>query len=113
MPRAASKPRVDQHRRLGIPRRFHLHGHVVTVRIIPAAEWQFNDSVGMYDPTRHQIYLRDDQGDTELQQTFCHEWAHALLCEMHHRLSHSETFVDNLGSLLQQSLSTFDSNPKG
>jgi hypothetical protein len=38
---------------------------------------------------------------------------HALLDEMNHPLSHDEIFVDNLGSLLHQALSTFDSNPSG
>jgi hypothetical protein len=70
------------------------------------------DTVGMYDPTRHRIDLRGDLGDTELQQAFCHEWTHALLCEMNHPLNHDEVFVDNLASLLQQSLSTFDCENK-
>jgi hypothetical protein len=70
------------------------------------------DTVGMYDPTRHRIDLRGDLGDTELQQAFCHEWSHSLLCEMNHPLNHDEVFVDNLASLLHQSLTTFDRDAK-
>ena len=104
----------DRHRRLGIPRSFKLHGHLVRVRIIPPSRWRYGKAnVGIYLPDTHRIELRSDQGDTELQQTMCHELGHALLDEMNHPLSHDEVFVDNLGSLLHQALSTFDSNPTG
>jgi len=104
----------DRHRRLGIPRSFKLHGHLVRVRIIPPSRWRYGKTnVGIYLPDTHRIELRSDQGDTELQQTMCHELGHALLDEMNHPLSHDEIFVDNLGSLLHQALSTFDSNPTG
>ena len=104
----------DRHRRLGIPRSFKLHGHRVTVRIIAPSRWPHSKSaVGIYEPNKHRIDLRSDLGETELQQAFCHELTHALLDELNHPLSHDEVFVDNLGSLLHQALSTFDSNPKG
>jgi len=45
---------------------------------------------------------------TSLQQTFCHEWVHAMLDMMAHPLSRDEQFVDQLGHLLQQSLTTFE-----
>lgn len=103
-----------KHARLGIPVAFNVHGHKVTVRIVPPSRWRHSKAaVGIYDPNRHRIDLRSDQGETELQQTFCHELVHCLLDEMNHKLSHDELFVDGLGSLLAQALSTFDSNPKG
>ena len=106
-------PRRDRHARLQIPRRFHLHGHEVTVRIIPRTRWPHSkESVGLYNPSFHHIDIRGDQGDTELQQTFCHEWAHAMLTEMNHPLNDDEVFVDNLASLLHQSITTFDCEPK-
>jgi hypothetical protein len=106
-------PRRDRHARLQIPRRFQLHGHEVTVRIIPRTRWPHSmDTVGMYDPTRHRIDLRGDLGDTELQQTFCHEWAHSMLTEMNHPLNDDEVFVDILASLLHQSSSTFSTTKK-
>ena len=56
-------------RRCGIPKRFQLLGHVITVRILPRSKW------------RHH---------------------------MSHELSHDEVFVDQLGLLLQQALTTFE-----
>ena len=107
---------VDRHKRLGIPRRFQIHGHRITVKILTPAGWARHkfprDSVGIYDPTTHVIGLRNELGDTEMQQTFCHEVTHALLDAMNHKLSFNEVFVDNFGSLLHQALSSFDSNPK-
>ena len=115
MAREAAQPSGgDRHRRLGIPRSFKLHGHRVTVRIIAPARWRHGvKCLGYWQPNTHRIDLRSDLGDTELQQAFCHELTHALLDELNHPLSHDEVFVDNLGSLLHQALSTFDSNPKG
>lgn len=106
--------RVDRHKRLNIPRRFRLHGHQITVRIVPLAKWQNpKNAVGMWDPAKHRIDLRNDLTDTQLQQVFCHELVHAVLDEMKHKISYDEKFVDNFGSLLQQALTSFDSNPKG
>ena len=105
-----AKPAVTRcrHRRLGIPRRFHVHGHEVTVRIISPARWPHaKRTVGIYDPGSHRIDLRSDQGETELQQTFCHELVHCLLDSINHKLSYNETFVDNLGSVLAQALASF------
>ena len=98
----------DRHTRLGIPRRFRLHGHEIAVRILPLSKWPHTKgAVGMYDPTLHRIDIRGDQPETAVQQTFCHELVHALLHEMNHKLSHDEVFVDTLGSLLQQALASF------
>jgi hypothetical protein len=97
-----------RHARLGIPKRFQLHGHEVSVRILPLSKWPHTKrAVGIYEPGLHRIDLRGDQGDTELQQTFCHELVHALLDEMNHKLSFDEQFVDAVGSLLAQALASF------
>lgn len=114
MARATAQPSGgDRHRRLGIPRTFKLHGHLVTVRILQPSRWPHTKAaVGIYDPNLHRIDLRGNLGDTELQQTFCHELVHCLLDSFNHKLSYDEVFVDNLGSVLAQALSTFDSNPK-
>lgn len=102
---------VDRHKRLGIPRRFQIHGHRITVKILTPAGWTRHKfpkgAVGIYDPTTHVIGLRNELGDTEIGQAFCHELVHALLDEMNHKLSFNEVFVDNLGSLLHQALQTF------
>lgn len=105
--------RVDRHKRLNIPRRFKLHGHLISVRIVPLAKWRHpRTAVGMWDPASHRIDLRNDLGDTELQQVFCHELVHAVLDEMKHKISYDEKFVDNFGSLLHQALQTFTTAPR-
>lgn len=105
--------RVDRYQKLGIPRRFQIHGHEVVVSIIPLSKWRHPKSaVGIYDPNRHRIDLRGDLGDTEIGQVFCHELGHCLLSEMNHPLNDCEVFVDNLGSLLHQALQTFTTASK-
>ena len=100
-----------RYRRLGIPRRFKIHGHEVVVSIIPPTKWPHpKTAVGMWDPNRHTIDLRNDLGETELQQVFCHELVHCLLDSFNHKLSRDEVFVDNLGTVLAQALATFSNN---
>jgi hypothetical protein len=43
-----------------------------------------------------------------VQHTFCHELTHAMLDMISHELSRDEQFVDQLGALLQQALTTFE-----
>ena len=93
----------------GIPARFQLHGHVITVRIIPRSRWRHGkNTVGIWLPDKLRIELLHDPIETQLQQVFCHELTHALLDQMNHELSHNEVFVDNFSALLQQALTTFD-----
>lgn len=102
-----------RYRRLGIPRRFKIHGHEVVVSITSPPKWPHSKiAVGMWNPTDHTIDLRNDLGDTELQQVFCHELMHCLLDSFNHKLSRNEEFVDTLGTVLAQALATFDSNPR-
>ena len=103
--------RVDRYKRLGIPRRFQIHGHEVRVKILTDVSWRRlklpKDAVGIFDPTSHVIALRNELGDTELGHAFCHEFTHALLDAMNHKLSFNEVFVDNFGAILHQALQTF------
>jgi hypothetical protein len=97
-----------RHQRLGIPKAFQLHGHTITVRILPLSRWPHSkDALGLYDPKLHRIDVRSDQPVTAIQQTFCHEFVHAVLGAMDHKLYADEVFVDNFGSLLQQALASF------
>lgn len=92
----------------GIPKSFQLLGHTITVRVIPRSKWRHGKSVvGMWIPDKLRIDLLADPIETQLQATFCHELTHALLDMMNHKLSSDEVFVDNLGALLQQALTTF------
>lgn len=92
----------------GIPSSFQLHGHTIRVRVLPRSKWPHGKGVvGLWDPEKLRIDLLNNQIETQLQATFTHELVHALLDQMNHELSHDEVFVDNLGALLQQALTTF------
>lgn len=92
----------------GIPKSFQLLGHTITVRVMPRSKWRHGKNVvGMWIPDKLRIDLLADPIETQLQATFCHELTHALLDMMNHKLSNDEVFVDNLGALLQQALTTF------
>lgn len=95
-------------KRTGIPKRFQLLGHVIQVRVVPKSRWKHKGAVGIWEPDKLRISILGGQPTTALQQTFCHEWAHAMLCMMSHELEHDEQFVDQVGHLLQQSLVTFE-----
>lgn len=93
----------------GIPARFQLLGHVITVRIVPKSRWRHGrDCCGIWEPDKLRIDILGGQPVTTMQQTFCHELTHALLDMMSHRLSRDEQFVDQLAHLLQQALTTFE-----
>ncbi len=97
-----------RHERLGIPKSFQLHGHTITVRILPLSRWPHSKgAVGIWDPSLNRIDLRGDQPDTALQQTLCHEIVHSILSAMNHKLNNDEIFVDIFGSLLAQALASF------
>lgn len=95
-------------KRTGIPKRFQLLGHVIQVRVVPKSRWRHKGAVGIWEPDKLRISILAGQPMTALQQTFCHEWSHAMLCLMSHPLEHDEQFVDQLGHLLQQALTTFE-----
>ena len=94
--------------RTGIPKRFQLLGHVIKVRVVPKSRWKYKGAVGIWEPSKLQRSILGGQPITALQQTFCHEWGHAMLCLLSHPLEHDEQFVDQLGHLLQQALTTFE-----
>ncbi len=91
-----------------IPKSFQLCGHQIAVRIVPKPKWQYKGDVGFWDYANLRIDLVAGQQPSVVMQTFCHEWAHAMLEMMAHPLARDERFVDQLGHLLQQSLSTFE-----
>lgn len=95
-------------KRTGIPKRFQLLGHVITVRVVPKSRWRHKGAVGIWEPDKLRISIVSGQPMTAMQQTFCHELTHAMLDMISHDLSRSEQFVDQLGHLLQQALTTFE-----
>jgi hypothetical protein len=93
----------------GIPKSFKLLGHTIKVRVIPQSKWRHKGCVGIYEPDKYRISVLAVQPESHRQQVFCHEWAHALLILAgRDDLSADEKLVDQLGHLLQQSLTTFE-----
>ena len=92
----------------GIPHRLQLMGHTITVKVIPKSRWRRKSCVGIWMPHKLRIELLDDGEQTVVQHTFCHELTHAMLDMISHELSRDEKFVDQLGALLQQALTTFE-----
>lgn len=92
----------------GIPTRFQLLGHTITVKVIPKSRWRRKDCVGLWLPDQLRIELMGCKEVTVLQQVFTHEMTHAMLDMISHDLSRDEQFVDQFGHLLQQALTTFE-----
>lgn len=95
-------------KRTGIPKRFQLLGHVITVRIVPKSRWRHKDAVGIWEPDKLRISILGGQPMTALGQCFCHELTHAMLDMMSHKLSRDEQFVDQFAHLLHNALTTFE-----
>jgi len=97
-------------KRDGIPSRFSLLGHTVTVRVLPKSKWRHGkDAVGLWDPNKYRIDVLAVQPESHRQQILCHEMMHALLdLAGRNDLSLDEGLVDQLGHLLQQALTTFE-----
>jgi hypothetical protein len=91
-----------------IPKSFQLCGHQIVVRTVPKSKWKYKGDVGCWDYANLTIELVAGQQPSVAMQTFAHEWAHAMLEMMAHPLARDERFVDQLGHLLQQSVSTFE-----
>jgi len=97
-------------RKDGIPRSFQLAGHTIKVRQVAATKWQHGaDSVGIFLPDEYAIELHGSLKGTDRQQTFCHEFFHAMfIVAGRDDLSDDEQLVDCLGHLLQQALTSFE-----
>jgi len=105
-----------------IPKRFKLMGRTVEVvedpRLMQDHTWV--GSAG-YSEDKIRLQPRSEvyaASDSKLEQTFCHEFAHFLTYHaggtINHMLKdggyihHNEEFVDLLGSLIHQALSTME-----
>ena len=93
----------------GIPPTFQLAGHTLKVKVIKPSRWKHGkNAVGMFLPDSYEIHILSSTTGSNRQQVFVHELCHALLTIAgHDALSSDEDFVDRLGHLLQQALSTF------
>lgn len=90
-----------------IPSAVQLFGHTIVVSRIPSAQWPHGDDcVGIYDPVNQRIDLLAEYDGSRGLHTFMHELLHAALMLMNHKLARDEKFVDTLGGLLAQAMTS-------
>lgn len=103
-----------------IPKSLRLMGHKIVVRIVSKRDWEdladkyeevlgedMQDAHGFWVPHDNLIVLRRRQRSFMLH-TFFHELMHAVLYYANSALTHDEQFVDSVGGLLAQAISTFN-----
>lgn len=88
-----------------IPSSFQMLGQTISVEVVPKKEWQYEDAVGIFNPTDNSIKLLKVRRD-QLLHALWHEKIHAALYFLNHRLYSNEAFVDGLGGLLAQAEDT-------
>lgn len=91
---------------LMIPKSYKLLGHTVTVHVVPEEDWKHQDCVGLYEPHRHRILIRGDLTDSLKLHTLYHEMVHSWLTALGHELNDDEKFVDMLGGMMHQAMTT-------
>jgi len=98
-----------QAKRARIPKQFHLMGHTITVKRIPAARWKAGkDCVGYFDPATLTIAVCSSISASGQEQTFWHETVHAIFFALNSPLYENEELVDQIGSLLHQIVTSLE-----
>ena len=100
----------------GIPKKFQLAGHTIEVRTVPRGKWRHGkDCIGIWLPEKNRIEIISTVKGSARQQVWAHEAIHAILDVAGYGpipktddLSRDEQFVDRLGHLLQQMLTTME-----
>lgn len=107
--RAPRKPPAQ--REDGVPSRFQLAGHTITVVTVPKSRWKYKNAIALWMPNECRIELHGALTGTARQQAFMHEATHALLdvAGYSNSLSTDEELVDRLANLLLQMIQTFSS----
>jgi Zn-dependent peptidase ImmA (M78 family) len=98
-------------RRHGIPKKFRLATHSVTVKLVPKSRWKHGRCIGLWNPQKLQIDVLSSQPASMQKHTFVHELLHACCDaggETLQRLSRDEAAIDELALLLTHCLETFD-----
>ncbi len=100
-----------------IPKKFKLFGQTITVKYQEDLE-HINGSIGEARYRCNNIILQKANKTypsprTKVEQCFCHEVVHHMLQALREReLSLNEQFVDRLGSILHQFLTTSEGKLK-
>ncbi len=100
----------------GVPKSFQLAGHTIEVRTVPPRRWKHGKNcVGIWLPDQYRIEILSTCKGSNRQQVWAHEAIHAILDVAGYGplpatkdLSRDEQFVDRLGHLLQQMLTTME-----
>lgn len=96
-------------RRPKIPKTFAVMGHTITVKRIPASRWKAGKNcVGYFDPATLTIAVCSGIAPTAQEQTFWHEVTHCLLFALNSPHYENEEFVDQVGGLLHQIVSSLE-----
>ena len=93
-----------------IPETFLLHGQKYTVKY-DASLSSRTDNRGETHPRTNEIILQASTTtspipQTIVEQTFCHELMHCLLIHAESKMGDDEKFINLMGNLLHQFLST-------
>ena len=104
-PRKPPAPRED-----GVPSKFQLAGHTITVVTVPKSRWKYKNAVALWMPNECRIELHGGLHGSARVQAFMHEATHAVLdvAGYSNTLSTDEELVDRLAHLLHQMFSTIE-----
>jgi len=97
---------------MNIPKSFQLHGQTIRVTYDPTLTSK-TDNRGETHPRTNEIILQCATKNnlipqTVVEQTFCHEFMHCLLIHAESKMGDDEKFVNLMGNLLHQALSTMN-----
>lgn len=97
---------------MDIPKSFQLHGQTIDV-VYDKQLTNGTDARGMSRFRENRIQLQPSTDSvptpaTMQEQTFCHELIHYLLFHAESKLNEDEKFVNLMGNLLHQALSTME-----
>ena len=96
-------------RRAKIPKKFQVMGHTITVKRIPQSRWKAGKTcVGYFDPAHLTIAVCSGMPASAQEQTFWHEVTHCILFALNSPMYEDEEFVDQVGGLLQQIISSME-----
>jgi len=96
-------------RRAKIPKPFHVMGHTIKVKRIPKTRWKAGKNcVGYFDPASMTIAVCSSMAASAQEQTFWHEVTHCILFALNSPSYENEEFVDQVGGLLHQIVSSME-----
>jgi hypothetical protein len=102
---AASK----QSRRPKIPKQFQIMGHTVIVKRIPSSKWKAGKNcIGYFNPANMTVAICSTAAASTQEHTFWHEVTHCILFALNSPSYENEEFVDQVGGLLHQIVTSME-----